>query len=180
MHNTQSKRIRPVAKTRHPGGFTLVELLIVVIILGLLAAIVIPQFSSASTEARENMLRENLRILRLQIGCYQAQHSDVPPGYPNGDTSAAPTAESFEDQFIGFTNAQGGTNATRSAEYCYGPYMSRMPENPVNQSATIAVMNDGGAAPGGNGYGWFFWPGEHVLQAGCSGTDSQGRAYSTY
>ena len=38
-------------------GFTLVELLIVVVILGILATIVIPQFSNASQQARENTSR---------------------------------------------------------------------------------------------------------------------------
>ena len=42
------------------GGFTLVEILIVVIILGILAAIVIPQFTQASTEARISNLKTNL------------------------------------------------------------------------------------------------------------------------
>jgi len=39
---------------RNSRGFTLVEILIVVIILGILAAIVIPQFSSASNDARRS------------------------------------------------------------------------------------------------------------------------------
>ena len=66
-------------------GFTLVEILIVVVILGILAGIVIAGFSNTSTEAKESMLKENLRIMRTQIGAYRAQHEDVSPGYPDGD-----------------------------------------------------------------------------------------------
>src|SRR4051812_32333230 len=73
------------------GGFTLVEILIVVVILGILATVVIPQFSNASQEARENTLKDDLRYLRIQIQVYKAQHRDVPPGYPNADPNQAPT-----------------------------------------------------------------------------------------
>ena len=63
------------------AGFTLIEIMIVVIILGILAAIAIPQFSSASGEARLSTMRDILRFMRSQITVYKAQHQDVPPGY---------------------------------------------------------------------------------------------------
>ena len=45
-----------VRRNVRKGGFTLVEILIVVIILGILAAIVIPNFTNASTDARRASL----------------------------------------------------------------------------------------------------------------------------
>ncbi len=60
-------------------GFTLVEILIVVVILGILAAIVIPQFTQASTEAKTNSLCSDLQTLRSQIELYKVQHNDTPP-----------------------------------------------------------------------------------------------------
>src|SRR5579864_7959116 len=72
------------------AGFTLIEIMIVVIILGILAAIAIPQFSSASGEARLSTMRDILRFMRSQITVYKAQHQDVPPGYPNGNITATP------------------------------------------------------------------------------------------
>lgn len=100
-------------------GFTLVEILIVVIILGILAAIVIPQFTSASTEARENSLRSQLQTLRSQIELYKLQHGDA---VPDLITSWAP--------LTGTTTFGGNT---------YGPYLQTVPANPLNNSSTVAA-----------------------------------------
>ncbi len=59
------------------AGFTLVELLIVVIILAILAAIVIPQFSSATRDTQESALDANLAGLRNAIELYKVQHADL-------------------------------------------------------------------------------------------------------
>src|SRR5439155_22548245 len=61
------------------SAFTLVELLIVVIILGILAAVVIPQFSDASTDARVSSLTTNLATMRGQIELYKLQHGGTYP-----------------------------------------------------------------------------------------------------
>ena len=60
-------------------AFTLVELLIVVIILGILAAVVIPQFSDASEDARLSSLTTNLQTIRGQIELYHIQYGVYPP-----------------------------------------------------------------------------------------------------
>src|ERR1700753_1464663 len=69
--------------TRRPNalrrGFTLVEILIVVIILGILAAIVIPQFTNASNDARNNSVASTLQTARSQIELFKIQHGDTPP-----------------------------------------------------------------------------------------------------
>jgi len=64
---------------RAKSGFTLVEILIVVVILGILAAIVIPQFTDASTEAKRSSLMSNLQTIRSQIELYKIRNSDAPP-----------------------------------------------------------------------------------------------------
>ena len=68
-------------------AFTLVEVLIVVAILGILAAIVLPVFRSHSQKAKESAAKDNLRILRNTIEIYAAQHNGIPPGYKNNDPS---------------------------------------------------------------------------------------------
>src|SRR5690348_11040355 len=93
-------------------GFTLIEILIVVIILSILATLVIPKFSDASVTAKENTLKDELRYLRTQIVVYKAQHRDVPAGYPGGSLSATPTAAAFVDQMTQYTNEFCATSAT--------------------------------------------------------------------
>ncbi|HUW20819.1 MAG TPA: prepilin-type N-terminal cleavage/methylation domain-containing protein [Sedimentisphaerales bacterium] len=100
---------------RAKSGFTLVEILIVVVILGILAAIVIPQFTDASTQANESRLCADLQTLRSQLELYKIQHKDqLPPG-----------------DLAGFTTAM----TTKGADG-YGPYMQKLPSNPFIDPAT--------------------------------------------
>ncbi len=71
-------RTRITHRTRR--AFTLIEILIVVVILGILAAIVIPQFTDASTEAQEASLRSQLQTVRSQLELYRVRNGDT---YPN-------------------------------------------------------------------------------------------------
>jgi general secretion pathway protein G len=133
----------------HKGGFTLVEILIVVIILGILAAIVIPQFTSASQDARKNSLTSQLQTLRSQIELYKLQHHDPLPSTLVGSTPSW-------DQLINKTNNAGGTGTTTA--FPFGPYLQSAPTNSLNgQSAMLVVAADqtlGGALTGGTGKGF--------------------------
>ena len=62
-NNTSNRRRNARRRAALLKGFTLVEILIVVVILGILATIVLPQFSNASATARENTLKDELRYL---------------------------------------------------------------------------------------------------------------------
>jgi len=115
------------ASRKSSTAFTLIEILIVIVILGIMATIVIPQFSNASHQAKENTLKDDLRYLRTQIGVYKALHRDVPPGV-TGD---------FVDQMTLYTDEEGNTSATKTAVFKYGPYLSRIPSNPLSTKDTI-------------------------------------------
>ena len=104
-------------------GFTLVEILIVVIILGILAAIVIPQFTNASQDARKSSLVSQLQTLRSQIELFKLQHGDALPDL--------------------VTNWNPMTTVTVYATKNYGPYMQAIPVNPLTGGS---VVKDGTGA----------------------------------
>lgn len=63
--------------TRCKRGFTLIEILIVVVILGILAAIVIPRFAQATDDAESAAAHSQLNVLRGQVRLYWAQHGST-------------------------------------------------------------------------------------------------------
>ena len=123
---------------RSMRGFTLVEILIVVIILGILAAIVIPQFSNASTDARKSALMSQMQTIRSQIQLYKLQHNDILP-----DLAGALQWS----QLINRTNLAGTVDTTATG--IYGPYLESEPKNPLNTNKFVS------AAPGAT-VGWTY------------------------
>ncbi|MHC4106918.1 MAG: type II secretion system protein [Planctomycetota bacterium] len=117
-------RTRIAGRTRR--AFTLIEILIVVVILGILAAIVIPQFTDASEDAMDASVRSQLQTLRSQIELYNIQNPATAFG------PATPVA-TFWDPLL------------------TGNYLQTEPRNPMqNNSTSVAV------APGaGVGWVWF-------------------------
>ncbi len=105
------------------SGFTLVEILIVVVILGILAAIVIPQFTDASTEAKYSSLASNLQMLRAQIELYKIQHNDNPP---------SGVGATFIAQMTDTTDVNGASSGSD-----FGPYMRDIPVEPFSNSAVV-------------------------------------------
>jgi general secretion pathway protein G len=129
---------------RAKRGFTLVEILIVVVILGILAAIVIPQFTEASTEAKLSSLCSDLQTVRSQIELYKVQHNDLLPT-PEGATWNLMTM---------YTDIAGNTNAAKTVVFCYGPYLQKVPTNQFNDKTSIRV--EAATTAGTNANGWTF------------------------
>ncbi len=115
---------RLLSRTRR--AFTLIEILIVVVILGILAAIVIPQFTDASNEAMEASVRSQLQTIRSQIELYNVQN----PATAYGPATVA--------------------DATFFDELVQNDYLQTAPKNPLqNNSNTV------GPAPlAGVGWTW--------------------------
>jgi general secretion pathway protein G len=108
---------------RKNKGFTLIEILIVVIILGILAAIVIPQFSNASTAAKTSSVTTTAQSLRSQIALFKLQHNDNLPAAGANFWTLMTTA----------TDANGAAYTSGSSTSGpFGPYMQSIPANALN------------------------------------------------
>jgi len=145
----------------HGNGFTLVELLIVVIILGILAAVVVPQFESSTQESREAVLSGNLTILRTAIEFYHFEHDGQ---YPDGN----------EAQVV----AQLTENTDKSGDpgTGFGPYLrTGIPRNPLNNSNKVK-MKKLPSSPNDSS-GWYYDDSTGEIRANSTGIAPSGIKY---
>ena len=117
MRTHSMKRVRQ--------AFTLIEILIVVVILGILAAIVIPQFTDASQEAMKSSVQTQLQTIRSQIELHNVQNpaSMFDPMVP-------PVGNQWDQLVV-------------------GDYLQSPPKNPLQNGSTEVAT-----APGAVGWVW--------------------------
>lgn len=151
-------------------GFTLVELMLVVAILGILAAVALPEFSNHLQQAKEAAAKANLKILRDTIERYAAEHNGVAPGYPSNNPNSTPTTLYFHSQIT----------LTKT-------YLSDRPKNPFSGLNSTRVLTnaqtlDEGTAASISPYmfGWIYHPATKTIKLNWPGTDSEGKKYFDY
>ncbi|MCZ6618584.1 MAG: type II secretion system protein [Gammaproteobacteria bacterium] len=153
-------------------GFTLVELLIVVIILAILAAIVVPQFASSTDDAGVSSLDTTLNNVRASIELYKHHHGDYPckntsvaSSCPNSGTAGTGTgvltdSVTFMDQMAMYTDKDGKACSTTDAAFKFGPYLKKrnFEANPITADNVIVMLSTGDLVMAGDNpaAGWKF------------------------
>ena len=163
-------------------GFTLVELILVVSILGILAAIVLPSFQGNIATAKESAAKSDLMAMRTQIELYRLQHNQYPPGYVGG---AGVAVGMVSLQLMGTTDIDGAASPDTVPvdPYLYGPYLKKIPPNPFNKLSTIAYVPEAtafAAAADGTSSGWLYKKETAEIVMNWTGADSKGVNYYDY
>jgi general secretion pathway protein G len=114
QHTTQSKQ----SKRR---GFTLVELVVVVLVLGIIAAVASPKMFDTTSDARDSSTKTTLSVMRDAIELYKAEVGAYP-----GDLG---TAADFKADVAPYINGPFPANTLTGAA----------------QDASVTVETDGGA-----------------------------------
>ena len=126
---------------------SLVELVIVVVILGIIAAIALARLPSGSEAAKSAALEASLEGVRSAIGIFAAEHNGRTPDLDeNGNKDLV--GDNFAERLVKKTDINGVVDPAGS----YGPYLATFPPNPFNGLNTVRI---GGTAPGKNTHGWY-------------------------
>jgi type II secretory pathway pseudopilin PulG len=157
-------------------------MLIVVILLGILATLIIPQISVSTGEAKLNTLRSNLNTMRNAVELYYRQHNETYPGEKKIDGSAASddaneSREAFIDQLTQYTSVAGDANVSKTGTHIYGPYLKSkaLPTNPYNNLNTVLcdiTTTDITARSSNNTTGWKFYIKTGVFMANDGANDN--------
>jgi general secretion pathway protein G len=121
--STSICRLRRRSETPRRHGFTLIEILIVVVIVGVLAAMVVPRFADARRDASVSAVRNQLQALRGQLDLYRIRYRGaVPPADALMETLVAEALiRSTPEWPAGFAIDETHYAATGSLRLSYDP-----------------------------------------------------------
>ena len=162
-------------------AFSLIELVIVVAILGIIAALAIPKLQGNTIAAKEAAAKDMLFTLRTQIELYKIDHGGTAPGYM-GPIQAPVTT--LKNQFVGTSKATGAAVSATIAtgDYPYGPYLGDMPKNPFNNKDNIKYVTNGTAftTAADDSSGWLYTKETGKIALNTKGEDETGTKYADY
>lgn len=161
------------------SAFTLVELVVVVLILGIIATIAVPRVIRSTANAQESALKQDLSAIRSGIELYASDHNGSFPGaVADGLGNAAGSEDAFKNQLLYYTNVNGGVSQTKSSAHPFGPYLRRpFPKAPIGAhtgAATVKVENAGALLTGADGstaWRYDYTTGEFILNSNAMSSD---------
>ncbi len=137
-------------RSNSQSGFTLIELVIVIVILGILTGIAVPTYVGMSNEAKESSAKGAVGSIRSAIGINYSKSALTTGGTPV------------------YPAALDGTLFSSA----------KVPTNPVNSLATVQVWD--GVAAADNATGWQYQSSTGKARLNSTGNDSGGAAWTTY
>ncbi len=167
-------------------AFSLVEMIIVVVIIGILAAIAIPRLSRGASGAADSGVRGNLSVLRNGIELYFYEHGEY-PGKNAAGAAIAGSEAALIAQLTQYTDDAGDPSLTRDATHRFGPYLRKgMPPCPVAPriGKTGVAMVSGVTVPAYTAAaadaGWVFNFDTGDIVVNSNNTDDDGVSYDAY
>lgn len=139
-------------------GFTLIELMIVVAIIGILAAIAIPKFADLITKSKESSAKGSLGAVRSAVSIY---YSDTEGIFPIDLAVGLTTSNKYLDQVPGVTIPSVTANSN---------------EGHQNSVAILAQSTPLVTDPGG----WYYNSGIGVVLIACTDRDTKGSTWSLW
>ncbi len=118
------------AKRDDQHGFTLIELILVVAIIGILSAIAIPMFASVQGRARTSKIQADLRSVASAVSAYQAHCNRLPNDSLFSEAAQATSDCSEVKVATALTKAQTINNVS------IGPLLAKMPTPPASCNPT--------------------------------------------
>jgi len=112
-------------------GLTMIEALVIIIVLGVAAAIVVPRFSEAKSDIRSSAMRTSLKTIQAQISLYRVQHQN-----------RYPALATFTEQMTLATDDTGQTAPSGTEGYPFGPYLQSIPVNPYTGGNHVGTRAD--------------------------------------
>jgi len=147
---------KPFSKHQQ-NAFTLVELLIMVVILGIAATIVVPYFATASRDAKLNTINSHIHTVQKAMVRYNYDHVAIFPSPESATVTQGIPWLTRKSSQRGCTvpPAPGGVLCRDSVSgdvKMWGPYLNDFPQNPQATRNTDHVQWGGPVAPGEVGW----------------------------